>query len=189
MGQGNGLEGGPAKDGDVGGPLYLAVEGFRDVGVVVAGGDEGGDGGQALQLLAEEVAGVQGEAIVLVEVAADGDGVDLSLQGEVDEAAEGVAELLAAGGGDAGGHAAAAEGAIQVEVRGVEYGRQRDGYLLKGMAVSPILTVGSGMSITARIDCVRHLVNDGSDSIRLSGSAHPPPAEKLCPHELWVSGV
>jgi len=47
-------------------------------------------------LLPEEVAGVQSGALMLVEVTADGNGVDLLFEGEIDEAAEGVAELLAA---------------------------------------------------------------------------------------------
>ncbi len=135
--QRDGLEGGFAEDGDVGGPFYLAVEGLRDVGVVVAGGDEGGDGGQALQLLPEEVAGVQSGTLMLVEVTADGNGVDLLVEGEIDEAAEGVAELLAAVVGDVSLHAATAESSIKVDVSGVEYGGQAMAYLLKGTLTFP----------------------------------------------------
>ena len=74
---------------------------------------------------------------MLVEVTADGNGVDLLFEGEIDEAAEGVAELLAAVAGDVSLHAATAESAIQVDVRRVEYGGQGMAYLLKGILTFP----------------------------------------------------
>ena len=74
---------------------------------------------------------------MLVEVTADGDGVDLLVEGEIDEAPEGVAELLAADAGDVSLHAATAEGTVQVDVRGVKYGGQGIAYLLKGILTFP----------------------------------------------------
>ncbi len=74
---------------------------------------------------------------MLVEVAADGNGVDLLFEGEIDEAAEGVAELLAAVVGDVSLHAATAESTIKVDVRSVEYGGQEIAYLLKGVRTFP----------------------------------------------------
>src|SRR5438093_9900606 len=114
------LPGHRLEDVYVGRPIEAPVEAVRHVWVVVSGRDEYALGREPRKLAGNEVAGVGARSLVFVEVSADGDGIHIELQREIDDTAESGAELFAPLGCLARRHAEAGEGTVQVEVGEVQ---------------------------------------------------------------------
>src|SRR5437870_11574040 len=114
------LPGHRLEDVYVGRPIEAPVEAVRHVWVVVSGRDEYALGREPRKLAGNEVAGVGARSLVFAEVSADGDGIHIELQREINDAAEGGAQLFAPRRGLARRHAAAGEATVQVEVGGVQ---------------------------------------------------------------------
>ena len=114
------LPGHRLEDVYVGRPIEAPVEAVRHVWVVVSGGDEYALGREPRKLAGNEVAGVGARSLVFVEISAYGDGIHIELQREINDAAEGGAQLFAPLGCLARRHAEAGEGTVQVEVGEVQ---------------------------------------------------------------------
>ena len=97
------------EDVDVIRPVKLAVQAIGDASVVIAGGYQHGLGRQPLELACDETARVEGDAIVLVQIAAHRDGVHIALEGQINDSAQGSPELFAAPAGFTRRHADASE--------------------------------------------------------------------------------
>ena len=88
---------------------------------MVAGRDEHRLGNQSPELLGDEVAGIRLNAIVLVEIASDGQGVHVQLERQIDDARQSPPQLFATLVCFAGGHRERRVGAVEMQVGEVQY--------------------------------------------------------------------